>query len=85
MEEKKLKKARTLTGTVVSDAMNKTVVVRIDRTRMHKLYKKRTTVSTRYQAHDEKEQYAVGDAVIVQECRPYSKNKKWRVVGKVTQ
>ncbi|MBT3412533.1 MAG: 30S ribosomal protein S17 [Candidatus Jacksonbacteria bacterium] len=85
MEEKTIKKARTLTGTVVSTAMEKTVVVRIDRTRMHKLYKKRMTVSTRYQAHDEKGEYVVGDAVTVQECRPYSKNKKWRVIAKVTQ
>ena len=79
------KMRRTFKGTVVKDAMDKTVVVRVDRVKVHPKYQKRYTVSKRYMAHDEKNAYHVGDVVMMQETRPYSKHKKWRVTGLVTE
>ena len=74
---------RVLTGTVVSDKMNKTVVVRIDRRVMHPLYKKIITRSKKYTAHDETDSLAVGDMVRIRECRPISRNKHFEVVEKI--
>lgn len=74
---------RKLTGTVVSDSMDKTVVVRIDRVKTHPRYRKQFQVSTRFKAHDEKNDYHTGDLVIIEECRPYSKDKRWRVIKKL--
>lgn len=71
---------RSFEGVVVSDAMQKTIVVRVDRTVIHPQYKKRYQVSRRYKVHDEKEQYGVGDTVRFIECRPLSKDKRWRVL-----
>jgi len=76
-------KGKTLTGTVVSDRMMKTVVVEITRLKMHPKYKKQYKVSTRYKAHDEERQYHVGDRVVIRETRPISKDKKWIVESKV--
>lgn len=73
---------KQLTGTVVSDKMDKTVVVEITRLKQHPRYKKRYEVSKKYKAHDEREQYHPGDRVVIEECRPLSKDKKWRVIGK---
>lgn len=73
--------SRTFYGTVVSDAMDKTIVVRVDRTKTHPKYKKRYTSSQRYMVHDEKNQYHVGDEVVFCETRPLSRHKRWRVVG----
>ena len=78
--KKKIK--RTFRGIVVSDKSDKTVVVRIDRVKMHSKYHKRYTVSKNFKAHDEKNEYKIGDKIIIQECRPLSKDKHWRVVGK---
>lgn len=72
---------RRMTGTVVSDAMNKTVVVSVERTVVHPKYQKRYVVSKKYKAHDEGNEYHVGDTVIIEESRPYSRTKRWRVVG----
>jgi len=83
MVESKDKKLRTFQGPVVSDKMDKTVTVVIERSKMHPRYFKRYKIHTKYKAHDEKNQYKVGDVVIIQECRPVSKNKKWRVIKKV--
>lgn len=69
-------------GTVVSDAMDKTIIVRVDRTATHPKYKKRHTVSRRYPVHDEKNQYHVGDEVMFCETRPLSRHKRWRVIGR---
>lgn len=81
METPKLKKIiRTLKGIVVSDKMEKTVVVEVERLRVHPKYKKRYKVSKRYKAHDEKNEYKVGDKVVIQETRPRSKEKRWIVV-----
>lgn len=74
---------RRLQGTVVSDKMSKTVVVQVVRMKMHSKYKKRYVVSKKYKAHDEKGEYHVGDQVMIEECRPLSKDKRWRVVAKV--
>ena len=68
-------------GTVVSEKMNKSVVVVVNRVRMHPLYKKRYTVSKRYKVHDPKEEAKVNDKVIFEECRPLSKDKRWRLIS----
>lgn len=75
--EKNIKKFK---GIVVSNKMDKTIVVKIDRRIAHPKYKKAYTVSKKYKVHDEKNQYKVGDEVVFIPCRPYSKDKKWRVV-----
>jgi small subunit ribosomal protein S17 len=66
-------------GTVVSNAMNKTVVVRVDDMVMHKLYHRFVQRSTRFMAHDESNECQVGDRVQIIECRPLSRRKRWRV------
>ena len=83
MSETNLK--RTLTGTVVSDKMDKTVTVLIERKIKHPLLGKIMRVSKKYHAHDESNECAQGDVVVIEECRPLSKTKSWRVsklVGK---
>jgi small subunit ribosomal protein S17 len=67
-------------GYVVSDKMDKTVVVRVDRRTTHPLYRKTITRSTKYHAHDESGEVKVGDLVRITESRPLSKTKRWRVV-----
>ena len=83
ISEDKKKIFRKFEGVIVSDKMDKTVVVRIDRKVTHKKYKKKYTVSKSYKCHDEKNQYKVGDKVVFAECRPLSKDKRWRVVKKI--
>jgi small subunit ribosomal protein S17 len=77
-EDKKVIRKR-FQGVVVSDAMDKTIVVRVDRVKVHPKYLKRFTVSRKYKVHDEKNQYKEGDKVSFVECRPMSKDKRWRV------
>ena len=72
---------RIMQGVVVSDKMDKTVVVNVERKFPHPLYKKYIKRSKRYHAHDENNTHKVGDTVSIQECRPLSKNKKWEVVS----
>lgn len=71
--------ARALTGTVVSDKMNKTVTVLVERKVKHPLYGKIIRLSKKYHAHDENNEYGMGDQVVIEECRPISKTKAWRV------
>ena len=71
---------RRFQGVVVSSAMDKTIVVKIDRVRIHSLYKKRFTVTEKFKVHDERNQFKVGDVVDFVECRPLSKDKKWQVL-----
>ena len=71
-----------LTGIVVSNKMEKTVVVKVERIKKHPKYKRRYRVHKKYKAHDEKKEYKAGDKVMIEECRPKSKEKKWRVIGK---
>ncbi len=72
---------RILQGVVVSDALDKTIVVRVDRRVMHPVYKKFIRRSKKYSAHDETNSKKVGDLVRIEECRPISKNKTWTVVS----
>jgi len=71
---------KQLKGTIVSDKMAKTVVVKVERLKEHPKYHKRYKVFKKYKAHIEKKDYKVGDEVIIEECRPISKEKKWRVI-----
>ena len=71
---------RVLAGRVVSDKMNKTVTVLVDRRVMHPLYKKFIRRSKNYAAHDEDNTCKVGDLVRIEECRPISKRKTWIVI-----
>jgi small subunit ribosomal protein S17 len=72
---------RVLQGVVVSDACDKTVVVRVERRVMHPIYKKYVSRSKKYAAHDEDNRYRAGDAVRIEESRPISKRKSWVVIG----
>jgi len=86
-EEKKTKQhsdekqviKKKFNGVVTSDKMNKTIVVRVDTVKIHPKYRKRYTVSKKYKVHDEKEQFKIDDKVTFIECRPLSKEKRWRV------
>lgn len=71
--------ARALTGTVVSDKMNKTVTVLVERKVKHPLYGKIIRLSKKYHAHDENNEFGMGDVVVIEECRPISRTKAWRV------
>lgn len=71
---------RTVTGTVVSNKMNKTIAVVIERLVKHPQYGKYVRRSTRLLAHDEENACREGDMVAIAECRPYSKRKAWRLV-----
>ncbi|MGA8148933.1 MAG: 30S ribosomal protein S17 [Gallionellaceae bacterium] len=77
MSEANLK--RTLTGTVVSDKMNKTVTVLVERKVKHPQLGKIVSVSKKYHAHDQNDEFNQGDVVTIEECRPLSKTKSWRV------
>ncbi len=71
---------KKFTGSVVSDKNDKTLVVSVESVKVHPKYKKRYTVSKRYKVHDEKNKYKIGDKVSFIECRPISKDKKWRIL-----
>ncbi len=73
------KTTRTLTGKVVSDKMDKTVTVLVERKVTHPLYGKIIRRSQKFHAHDEKNECHSGDIVLIQECRPLSRTKNWRV------
>lgn len=78
MEERNLRKSRV--GLVVSDKMDKTVVVKVETRVKHPLYKKTVKLSKRFKAHDEKNECGVGDKVLITETRKLSKDKYFRVV-----
>ncbi len=71
---------RILQGVVVSDVNDKTVIVRVERTVMHPLYKKYVKRHKKYAAHDPENRYRVGDVVRIRECRPISKTKHFEVI-----
>lgn len=83
METKNTTKKK-LTGTVVSDKMMKTVTVLVNRFVKHPKYGKFMKISKKYKAHDEANTYREGDKVVIEECRPISKDKTFTVVGRVT-
>ncbi|UCD64378.1 MAG: 30S ribosomal protein S17 [Candidatus Zixiibacteriota bacterium] len=78
VKRKNVRKVRQ--GTVVSDKMDKSIVVRVDRTMRHSLYEKIFRTFSKLYAHDEKNEARVGDIVRVMETRPLSKKKRWRLV-----
>jgi len=78
--EQQTKRQRTLVGKVVSNKMDKTVVVRVERRVKHPVYGKIVIRSNKYKAHDEANQYNEGDTVEIAEGRPISRDKSWKVV-----
>ena len=76
----KTKTARSLSGRVISNKMNKTITVQVDRRIRHPLYGKIVTRHTKLHAHDESNECKQGDLVQIEECRPLSKSKAWRLV-----
>ncbi len=76
-------KQRTLVGTVASAKMMKTVVVSVERLKLHPKYKKRYRVTTRFKAHVQDGTYVEGDRVLIGETRPLSKDKRWEVLQKL--
>ena len=73
--------ARTLIGKIVSDKMDKTVVVTVSNLRKHSKYLKQYSVTKRYKAHDEENKFKTGDEVVISESRPLSRGKRWVVDG----
>jgi len=83
MDTQSQKKERVLKGVVVSDKMDKTVVVAVTRLKEHPKYKKRYKVTKKYKAHDEKNEYKIDDRVTIKQVRPISKEKNWKVIKKI--
>ncbi len=77
--------SRTLHGSVVSDKMDKTVVVAVARLKEHPIYRKKYKVTDKFKAHDEANEYKTGDLVEITETRPLSKTKRWQVTRRVSQ
>ena len=78
-EEKKVRQRKNRVGVVVSNRMNKTIVVQIDQKVMHPVYKKYVRKRVKYKAHDERNEASAGDTVLIEECRPLSRQKRWRL------
>jgi len=78
-------KRRSKVGRVVSDKMDKTVVVSVERLRRHQIYKRVVRLSSKFKAHDEENNAKVGDTVRIEESRPLSRDKRWRVVEVVAR
>jgi small subunit ribosomal protein S17 len=74
---------KQLKGIVVSDKMQKTAVVNVERIKEHPKYKRRYKIHKKYKAHDENKEYHVGDNVVIEECNPISRDKKWKVIKKI--
>jgi len=73
---------KELKGIIVSDKMQKTAVVEVERLVEHSKYKRRYKVHKKYKAHMENNEYKTGDKVVIRECKPMSKDKKWEIVSK---
>lgn len=74
---------KRLKGTVVSDKMNKTAVVKVEKIKIHPKYEKRFKVHKKYKAHYETGEYKIGDQVLIEETRPISKEKKWKIIKRI--
>lgn len=74
---------KTLQGIVISDKMQKTVVVEVESIKEHPKYKRRYKVHKKFKADDQKQEYHVGDKVVIEECMPISKDKHWKVISKI--
>lgn len=83
MSEARTTRRKIRQGLVVSNKMDKTIVVRVERTLTHPLYKKVIRRSKKYHAHDEENTVKVGDTVRIMECRPLSRTKRWRLLDVV--
>ena len=79
MDQKRSMNRKQLTGKVISDAMDKTVIVKVERRFPHPRYNKYVKKSKRYYAHDEKNNCSNGDLILIEESKPISKNKRWVV------
>ena len=77
MSKKKLK------GVVISDKMQKTVVVNVESVKEHKKYKRRYKEHKKYKGHDENQEYHIGETVVIEETTPISKDKKWKVIQRL--
>ena len=84
MENEKTSKRRILQGKVVSNKMDKTVVVEVERRVLHPRYKRFMKKNARYHAHDENNEYELNDVVQIQESRPLSKLKRWNVIKRLS-
>ncbi len=73
---------KQLKGILVSDKMQKTAVVKVERIKEHPKYKKRYRIFKKYKAHNPENEFKIGDKVIIEECRPLSKEKKWKIIKK---
>jgi len=82
-ESKDQKKIRHITGIVVSDAMTKTRVVAVKRSKKHPKYLKYYEVIKKFKAHDENNEYNKGDTVVIEETRPLSREKRWKIIQKI--
>ena len=80
-EEKKRNERKVRAGVVVSDKMDKTIVVKIEEIEQHKLYKKSVKRTVKFKAHDENNEAHIGDKVSIMETRPLSKEKHWRLLS----
>lgn len=80
MIDESAKVGRTVKGLVISDKMDKTITVVVERKVMHPLYGKVVRRSTKFHAHDETNECKIGDTVIIQQCRPISKSKSWKLL-----
>ena len=80
-QEKKPRLSKERTGTVTSDKMDKTIVVRASRLAFHPVFKKRVRRFSKFKAHDEKNEAKIGDVVKIKESRPLSRDKRWRLVA----
>ena len=79
----KVKKNKKLEGVVVSDKMNKTRVVEVTRLKKHPKYLKYFKTRKRFKAHDENNEYKIGDRVVIMETKPISKEKSWKIISKI--
>jgi len=79
-KNKKALPGRQIVGTVIVDAMDKTIVVKAGRTMLHKLFRKRIRKFSKFRAHDEKNSAKKGDRVKIAESRPFSKSKRWKLI-----
>lgn len=74
---------KQLTGIVFSDKMHKTVVVQVERLKTHPKYKRKMKIHTKFKAHDEQNEYKKGEKVVIEEMRPLSLDKRWKVVRRI--
>jgi small subunit ribosomal protein S17 len=85
MEKNSQKTKSQMEGVIVSDKMDKTIVVKVERVKIHPKYKKRFKVHKKYKVHDEKNEHKVGEKIVIEETRPLSKDKRWKTVNPKSQ